>query len=114
MGFSASTLTHTYLNADSSPGSGEVVFTLLQPMSNGGVTIVPTHVTSTLSQAGVLSQTLTSNIDAGTIPADTLWRVDEKIQGAPGRTFEIQVPSGGLTNVDLGSLMPFVTPPEFG
>lgn len=113
MAFSTATITHQYMNADGTPSSGECVFTLLTSMTNAGVTIVPAHVTSTLSQTGELSQVLASNLDPATIPASVFWRVDERIQGAPGRTFEIQVPSGGVS-VDLGGLMPGVTAPAFG
>lgn len=112
MAFSTATLTHKYVNADQSPGSGEVVFTLLGPMTNAGVTIVPAHVTTTVQADGSISQTLTSTIDSGTNPGNVYWRVDERIQGASMESYEIQVPSGGVS-VDLGTLKPFVTPPEW-
>ena len=46
-----------------------------------------------------------ANNDPETTPADSQWRVDFRILGAPAETFYIIVPTGGGT-VDLGSLLP--------
>lgn len=117
MPFTQSLVTHTYKNADLSPASGDVVFTLQQAMSNGGVTLAPaSRITSQLDANGNLIQVLTSTEDPDTVPQDPTipyWRVDERVAGASIRTYEISVPSGGAS-ADLGSLMPFVNPVEPG
>jgi len=109
MTFTQSLITHTYKNADLTPAAGEVVFTLQQAMSNGGVTLAPaSRITTGLDGSGSLSQALTSTEDPDTIPQEPMpfWRVDERIAGASIRTFDISVPSGGAS-ADLGTLMPF-------
>lgn len=112
MAFTYATITHQFTNADSTPSSGTVEFSISQAMTNGGVTIVPAaHVSSTLSSAGVLSQQLASTQDAGTFPTGCFWRVDFRIAGATTEAFYTPIPSGGVS-IDLGSLMPFVTPAE--
>jgi hypothetical protein len=117
--FTFSTCTHKWQNADGTPCSGEVVFTLSEAITNGSVTIAPTHVTATLDPTGSISQSLASNLDVGTVPGPgaanspfTTWRVDEKIFGAAERTYNVQVPSGGVA-FDLSSVMPFQGPQEF-
>jgi len=103
--FSAATITHTFENADGTPASGSVTFTLTGRMTNGTTTMVPASVTANLNASGQMSQVLTSNVDPGTTPQDTQWRVDLRIQGAKEESFFIVVPSGG-GSVDLGSLLP--------
>lgn len=109
------TVTHTFLNGgDGTPASGVVTFTLSTPVTNGGVTLVPSTVTAALSATGELSQTLASNLDVGTIPENSTWLVTERILGSPERSYAICLPSAsaGALSVDLGSLMPGVTPAE--
>jgi hypothetical protein len=106
--FSAATVTHSFENADATAASGSVQFTLTGAMTNGTTTIVPASVTANLNNSGVLSQSLTSNVDTGTVPAapsNTQWRVDLRILGAQEESFFIVVPTGGGT-VDLFSLIP--------
>jgi hypothetical protein len=103
--FSTSEITHTFVNADGTPASGSVTFTLAKPMTNGTTTIVPASITANLNGSGALSQELTSNADTGTIPTDSQWRVDLRILGAEEVTFFIVVPTGGHAT-DLGSLLP--------
>lgn len=103
-GFSQATVTHTFENADGTPASGSIEFTLTKRMTNGTLTIVPASITANLNGSGALSQALTSNVDAATIPQDASWRVDFRILGAQQETFWIVVPTGGGT-VDLGSLL---------
>ncbi len=105
MSFTHATITHSFENADGTPASGAITFTLTKRMTNGALTIVPAEITASLSPEGKISQTLTSNKDAGTVPEDTEWRVDFRVLGAPTETFFITVPSGGGEH-DLGSLLP--------
>lgn len=108
MSFTTRTITHTFENADGTPASGSITFTLLGRMTNGSTTIVPAEITASLDGSGNLSQSLTSNQDSGTLPQDVQWRVDFRITatGSPvTETFTIVVPPGpGST--DLGSLLP--------
>ena len=108
MAFSTRTITHTFENADGTPASGTITFGLTKRITNGTTTIVPAEITANLNASGQLSQVLTANNDPGTLPADSMWRVDFRIAtpGAPvTETFYITVPTGAGT-VDLGSLLP--------
>ncbi|GAC1535723.1 MAG: hypothetical protein NVS3B1_30050 [Marmoricola sp.] len=105
MPFSAATITHTFQNADLTPASGSITCRLSGRMTNGTTTIVPAEITANLNASGVLSQSLTSNVDVGTTPQNTEWQVDIRILGAQQETFSIIVPTGGGT-VDLGTLLP--------
>lgn len=113
--FTQSLITHQYVNADGTPSSGEIVFTLQEAMTNGSVTISnASRVTGQLDSTGFLSQVLTSTDDPSTAaPGQPLWRVDERVAGASVRTYDIRVPSGGAS-ADLSTLMPFYSPPEPG
>lgn len=108
MAFTTRTITHTFVNADGTPASGSVTFTLTKRMTNGATTIVPAEVVAALSASGQLSQALTANNDPGTTPADAQWRVDLRLAtpGAPlTEAFYVTVPSG-TGAIDLGSLLP--------
>lgn len=106
-------MTHQYQNADGTPASGTIQFTLNKAITNGNLTIVPAQVSAQLDATGHLSVTLISTQDGTSVPQDALWRVDERVLGAQARTYEIGVPSGGVA-VELGSLMPFAVAPRFG
>lgn len=105
MSFSTCLITHTFENADGTPASGTIEFTLSKRITNGTTTLVPASVTANLNSQGQLSQALTSNVDQGTVPTDSQWRVDFRILGASPETFFIVVPTGG-GSADLGSLLP--------
>jgi len=105
MAFTQATITHTFLNADGTPASGEITFTLTKRMTNGTQTIIPSTVTAAVSATGTLSQLLWSTQDPGTWPQDAEYRVDFRLLGAEQEQFYVGVPSGGGT-VDLGSLLP--------
>lgn len=105
MSFTTATITHTFENADGTAASGAIQFSLTGRMTNGSTSIVPASITASLNGSGALSQVLTSNLDAATIPQDTQWRATFRIMGAEEETFVITVPAGGGT-VDLGSLLP--------
>ena len=105
MAFTSASVTHTFTNADGTPASGVVEFTLSARMANSGTSIAPNSVTYSLSSSGALSATLTSNVDSATVPQTTNWKVDMRILGAPEETDFICVPSGGGT-YDLGALLP--------
>lgn len=106
MSFTTVTITHQFQNADGSPAIGEVEFSLTKGMTNSGLTILPIAVTADLDGEGNLSQTLVSNLDAGTNPQDSYWRVDLRLTGIEPQTYFIQVPVGsgtvGLTG-ELGT-----------
>lgn len=106
MSFSYSTVEHTFLNADGTPASGTLEFTLEQTLTNGNVTMCAgTHVTAQLDASGNLSQSLVSTQDPDTYSQGLAqWRSDERINGAPIRTTYLQVPSGGMS-VDYGALI---------
>jgi hypothetical protein len=94
-GFSAPTISHSFENADATPASGAIQFTLTGRMQNGTKSIVPASITATLSGSGGLSQAVTSNLDPGTVPAapmNTQWRVDLRILGSSVETYYVTVP----------------------
>jgi hypothetical protein len=103
--FTTVTITHSFLNADGTPGSGEVKFTLTQRMTNGSQSVLPASVTASLNGTGNLSASLWSNSDTGTSPTGAQYRVDMLLQGASEEQFFITVPSG-VGTVDLGGLLP--------
>jgi hypothetical protein len=103
--FSAASVTHSFENADGTPASGVIEFSLTARIANNGISIAPNSVTYALDSSGNLNALLTSNVDAATVPQTTQWRVDFRILGAPLETDFIIVPSGG-GSVDLGSLLP--------
>ena len=110
-GFSVTTVTHTFENADGSVAAGVVTFTLDDQMTNGTTTIMPTRFEATLDLDGDISQALISNIDTNTVPPppwNTRWRVDFHITGASQRTYWIVVPAapGGSQTLDLFDLLP--------
>jgi len=101
--FSTPTITHIFFNADGTLASGKVEFTLGKRITNSGASILPGSVTVALDETGSISVKLTSNLDDGTLPSDTNWRVDFQIMGAELDTEYIQVPSGAGP-FDLASL----------
>lgn len=106
MSFTQATITHTFLNPDGTPASGQIVFTLTKRMTNGTQSIVPgVTVTAALNASGQLSQTLYANDDTGTIPADSQWRAQIYVNNADDGPYFLTVPTGGGT-VDLGTLLP--------
>lgn len=105
MSFSQATITHKFTNANLTPASGSIEFTLTKRMSQAGQTITPGSITATLDASGNLSQALTANNDAGTIPGDAQWRVDFRILGMDAESYFVTVPTGGGT-IDLYTLLP--------
>ena len=105
MAFTTASVTHIFTNADTTPASGQVEFTLTKRIANGGTSIAPNSIVYALNSSGALNALLTSNVDAGTVPTDSQWRVDIRILGTEIETDYITVPSGG-GSVDLASLLP--------
>lgn len=105
MAFTAASVTHVFDNADGTPASGQVEFTLTKRIANGGTSIAPNSIVYALNSSGSLNAVLTSNVDAATVPTDSQWRVDIRILGTEIETDFIIVPSGG-GSVDLASLLP--------
>lgn len=104
MSFTMCTVTHSFENIDGTPGSGTVSFWLSKRMTNGTQTFVPSEVGASIASDGSLSQALPSNADPDTIPADAMYRVDIRVQGAEQESFFITVPA--TASVDLGTLLP--------
>ena len=105
MAFTQRTLTHTFVNADGTAASGDITFSLTQRMTNTGTTMVPANLTANLDASGNLSQALTCNNDAATVPTGSQWRVDLRILGDSEESYFISVPTGS-GSLDLGSLLP--------
>jgi hypothetical protein len=103
--FTTATITHQFQNADSTAASGTITFRLSGRMSQAGITIGPAEVTATLDGTGNLSKSLTSNVDAATVPQSTQWITTLRILGWELEEYAIVVPSGGGT-VDLFTLLP--------
>src|SRR5947209_1168496 len=102
MAFTSATITHTFLNPDTTPASGSVIFTLTKRMTNGTTSVMPgVTITAALSGAGALSQALYANNDTGTVPTDAQWRVDIRVGNEDDGPYYITVPTGG-GSVDLG------------
>lgn len=104
MAFTTRTLTHTFKSADNSDAIGEIEFTLTEEMTNGADTLAKETVIVSYLIAGVLSQPVTCNTDADTVPTNAEWRVDIRIQNSDVQTFFIVVPPG--LSVDLFTLIP--------
>jgi hypothetical protein len=98
-------LTHTVQNADATPGSGSITFTLTKRITNGSITVLPSEITANLNVKGELAQELIANTDNETVPTDSQWRVDFRLLGDAQETFYITVPAGSGA-IDLGSLLP--------
>lgn len=112
MSLTVQTITHTFLNADTTPASGTVSFRLSKRMTNGNTTVIPTTVVATLNASGQLSQALYANTDATTFPGDAQWIVTIRLLGPDGshpEEYAITVPSTGGPTIDLGTLLPTVT-----
>ena len=105
MSFSSASVVHSFLNADGTPASGVVEFTLTKRIANSGTSIVPNSIVCQLSSSGALVAVLTSNLDTATVPQDSQWRVDFRIQGPTIESDYIVVPTGG-GSYDLGALLP--------
>ena len=117
MDFTYPTITHNFGSASS---GGVIECSLLTPMTNGTVTILPPNIiSSTLDGSGNLSEdTVASNLDPGTEPAppfNASYRVDIQVPGAQSQSYVITVPpiqtetngsivSGALNIVQLSSL----------
>jgi hypothetical protein len=107
--FTKRKITHVITEPSGAAASGSVEFTLSHRVTNGAETIVPGSVSGALNASGELSVELPSNVDTGTTPGDSQYRVDFRITGAAPETFWIVVPTGPGTT-DLGSLLPKETP----
>lgn len=105
MSFSYSVVSHVFSNANNTPASGSIEFSLLTRMSQPGTTIMPGSITCTLDGTGAFSQSLASNLDAATVPQDGQWRVNINVMGAEAETFFIVIPSGSAP-YDLMALLP--------
>ena len=105
MAFTSASVSHTFTNADGTACSGNVEATLTELITNGSTSVAPNNIVATLTSAGVWNQTLVSNLDTATVPQDSQWRIDIRIQGVTPVTYYIVVPSGGGT-YDLGALLP--------
>ena len=106
MSFTVRTVTHTYLNADSTPASGKVTFDLAGAMTNGGTTILPSEVVAPLDSTGSFSVSLAGNDDTATVPTGVQWQATVRVLGSEPSTSSITIPSAGTGNVDLGTLLP--------
>jgi hypothetical protein len=107
MPFTFAEITATYQDADGSPSTGAVEFTLAQPMTSGTVTMTGgSHFTAPLDASGNVGPlSLASTNDPDTLPTDVTWRVDERIDGVSVTSWFTPVPSGGVA-VDLSTLRP--------
>lgn len=106
MAFTQATVTHKFTNPDGTAGSGSVVFQLTKRMTNGTTSIVPgIEVIGSLDSGGNLSVTLYANNDPGTVPGDSQWQVDIRVNSKDDGPYFITVPTGGGTE-DLGALLP--------
>jgi len=105
MAFTKRTITHTFENADGTPSSGRITFTLTKRMTNGNKTITPSAIAVSLPTSGQLSVELFANNDSGTLPEDAQWKMELHILGADPEEFFITVPSGAGT-VELATLLP--------
>lgn len=105
MAFSYCVVSHTFTNANGTPASGNIDFTLSGRMTQPADTIMPGAITIALNAEGAFSQSLASNQDSATVPQDTTWRVDIRIMGSPIETYNIVVPTNTASE-DLGALLP--------
>lgn len=103
--FTRAKVTHSFENADSTPSSGRITFTLTKRVTNGNQTITPSSVAVNLPANGQLSVELVANNDAGTLPEDSQWKMEWHILGSDPEEFFITVPTGGGT-VELSKLLP--------
>ena len=116
MAFTSPTISHNFSGA-----SGVIEYSLLTPMSNGTVTLLPPAIiAANLDASGNMTATVPSNLDPTTEPAvpwQSSWRVDIQVVGAQSQSYVIDVPpiqtetngsivSGALTTLQLSSLTP--------
>jgi hypothetical protein len=107
--FTKRTITHKFSEPSGAAASGSAEATLSKRMSQPGETIVPGPVSAAFNSVGELSIELPSNLDVGTSPGDSQYRLDLRITGAAPETFWIVVPTGPGTT-DLYTLLPKETP----
>ena len=117
-GFTYPTITHAFQM--SGTAAGVVEWSLLTPMSNGTVTLLPPDILSvTLDGTGnMTTSAVASNLDPGTEPTapwNSSYRVDIQVTGAQSLSYEVTVPpvqtetngsivAGALSIVQLSSL----------
>lgn len=107
MAFTARTIVHKFTNADGTPCSGNVTFTLDSRMTNGGETRIPGTLTTGLDGSGNLSvANIAANDDPDTVPSGARWQVTVNIAGVDPDEYSITVPAAGSGSLDLGTLLP--------
>ena len=100
------TVTCTYLLPSGDPATGAVSFTPSITAATTGTVVPVSPLTVTLDDAGALSVVLAATDDADWVGGFT-YEVVERIDGAPKRTYTIQVPAaspGGT--LDLATVTP--------
>ena len=105
MSITSASISHTFTNADGTAASGVVEATLTELITNGSTSIAPNNIVTQLTSSGVWNQTLSSNIDSGTVPQDSQWQIDIRLQGCSPKSYYITVPAS-VGPYDLGTLLP--------
>lgn len=109
----AITVTGTYEDASGNPLSGTVTFILNAEITDGTTTIPRTKIVCPVDAEGRLLDPDTGDVGAvlyasegvGIEPTGALYKVRERLTGAPRRTFFISLPSSPTT-VDMSDLTP--------
>lgn len=95
MAFSQPTVTHSFTQGTQQAATGTIEWSLLDPMTNGSVTLLPPSSIIANLSSGAMSQAITSNIDPGTVPAapwNATWRVDIQVTNAQLQSYFVTVP----------------------
>lgn len=108
MAFTSITITHTFLNADGTPASGTVRWSLSGRMTNSTQSIMPSGPKNvSLNGSGVMSVVLPANDDTGTTPIGVEWQVTIAVTGCSEEQYLVTVPhSAPGGTIDLGQLLP--------
>src|SRR3546814_69711 len=108
------TLSGTYKNPDGSACSGEVNFRLAAPiLDRGGDVIVASSVERVLLDVnGAFSVVLYATEGIDLDPTGNAYVVEELIDGAPRRTYEVAIPASPTT-ADLADYVPTTSRPTY-
>ncbi len=108
MSFTSVTVTGTYLGPDNvTPATGAVEFRLSHAMHDGSGNTIRTGQLkrAVLDGSGQISVVLAATDDSTTLPIGVTYQVTEKIDGAPARSYDIEVPNSP-TSLNLADIAP--------
>jgi hypothetical protein len=109
-GITMVTVTNTYVKSDGSPASGTVTFTPAIRGTTDNITLPQIPLNVKLDEDGEISVSLAATDDADWSATDFTYTVTEQIDGAPKRSFSIEVPAATVGDLDLATVSPVENP----